>query len=63
MKKEQHKTEQNGQNEKISDQEKVENKTPSQPAVFIPVDRSPEIQVCENDRCSIQTDVFFVSLL
>uniref|UniRef100_A0A8C9YLN9 Activating signal cointegrator 1 complex subunit 3 n=1 Tax=Sander lucioperca TaxID=283035 RepID=A0A8C9YLN9_SANLU len=40
----QHKTEQNGQNEKISDQEKVENKTPSQPAVFIPVDRSPEIQ-------------------
>ncbi|XP_031161875.1 probable ATP-dependent RNA helicase DHX37 isoform X1 [Sander lucioperca] len=44
VKKEQHKTEQNGQNEKISDQEKVENKTPSQPAVFIPVDRSPEIQ-------------------
>ncbi|XP_078107237.1 putative ATP-dependent RNA helicase DHX37 [Sander vitreus] len=44
VKKEQHKTEQNGQNKKISDQEKVENKTPSQPAVFIPVDRSPEIQ-------------------
>ncbi|KAA8592672.1 hypothetical protein FQN60_018127 [Etheostoma spectabile] len=44
VKKDQHKTEQNGQSEKISDQGKVENKTPSQPAVFIPVDRSPEIQ-------------------
>ncbi|XP_034728869.1 probable ATP-dependent RNA helicase DHX37 [Etheostoma cragini] len=44
VKKEQHIMEQNGQNEKISDQGKVENKTPSQPAVFIPVDRLPEIQ-------------------
>ncbi|TDH13023.1 hypothetical protein EPR50_G00052810 [Perca flavescens] len=44
VKREQHETEQNGQNEKISDPEKVENKTPLQPAVFIPVDRSPEIQ-------------------
>uniref|UniRef100_A0A7N9ANV4 RNA helicase n=1 Tax=Mastacembelus armatus TaxID=205130 RepID=A0A7N9ANV4_9TELE len=30
--------------EKISDQGKVQNKKPSQPAIFIPVDRSPEIQ-------------------
>lgn len=58
VKEEEHKTE-DGQNEKkISDQEKVQNKAPSQPAVFIPVDRLPEIQVCENhqsDRC-----VFFI---
>ncbi|KAM9360828.1 putative ATP-dependent RNA helicase DHX37 [Symphorus nematophorus] len=33
------------QNEKkTSDQEKVQHKKPSQPAVFVPVDRSPEIQ-------------------
>lgn len=45
--KEEPKTEQDGQNEeKISDQEKVQNKKPSQPAIFIPVDRLPEIQVC-----------------
>ncbi|XP_033474385.2 putative ATP-dependent RNA helicase DHX37 [Epinephelus lanceolatus] len=45
VKEEQHKTEQGGQNEKkISVPEKVENKMPSQPAIFIPVDRSPEIQ-------------------
>uniref|UniRef100_A0A7N8XR10 RNA helicase n=1 Tax=Mastacembelus armatus TaxID=205130 RepID=A0A7N8XR10_9TELE len=43
--KDQPKTEQNGQiEEKISDQGKVQNKKPSQPAIFIPVDRSPEIQ-------------------
>ncbi|XP_038558509.1 probable ATP-dependent RNA helicase DHX37 [Micropterus salmoides] len=45
VKEEQHKTEQDGENEKkISDQEKVQNKKLSQPAVFIPVDRLPEIQ-------------------
>ncbi|XP_076585956.1 putative ATP-dependent RNA helicase DHX37 [Chaetodon auriga] len=44
-KEEQLRTEQDGLNEKkTSDQEKVQNKTPSQPAIFIPVDRSPEIQ-------------------
>ncbi|XP_022051791.2 probable ATP-dependent RNA helicase DHX37 [Acanthochromis polyacanthus] len=43
--KEQKATEQKEQKEKkISEQEKVQNKAPSQPAVFIPVDRSPEIQ-------------------
>ncbi|XP_070689634.1 probable ATP-dependent RNA helicase DHX37 [Pempheris klunzingeri] len=43
--KEEHKTEQGGQNEKrISAQETDLNKKPSQPAVFVPVDRSPEIQ-------------------
>ncbi|XP_035514714.1 probable ATP-dependent RNA helicase DHX37 [Morone saxatilis] len=46
VKEEQHKKEQDGQNEKknISDQEKIQNEKPSQPAVFVPVDRSPEIQ-------------------
>ncbi|XP_075954925.1 putative ATP-dependent RNA helicase DHX37 [Anarhichas minor] len=44
VKEEQPKTEQDGQNEKTSDQEKVDTKTPPQPAVFIPVDRSAEIQ-------------------
>ncbi|XP_054466573.1 probable ATP-dependent RNA helicase DHX37 [Anoplopoma fimbria] len=44
VKGDQPKTEQDGQNDKTSDQEKVENKTPSQPAVFIPVDRLAEIQ-------------------
>ncbi|XP_033947271.1 probable ATP-dependent RNA helicase DHX37 isoform X2 [Pseudochaenichthys georgianus] len=40
-----HQTEQDGQNEKnISNQKKVENKMLSQPAVFIPVNRLPEIQ-------------------
>lgn len=35
------------QNEKkTTDQDKVQNQKASQPAVFIPVDRSPEIQVC-----------------
>lgn len=35
------------QNEKkTTDQDKVQNQKLSQPAVFIPVDRSPEIQVC-----------------
>ncbi|KAM4576787.1 putative ATP-dependent RNA helicase DHX37 [Odontesthes bonariensis] len=29
---------------KISDGEKVQNKVPSEPAIFIPVDRSPEVQ-------------------
>ncbi|KAM3611065.1 uncharacterized protein V6R79_012970 [Siganus canaliculatus] len=44
-KKEEHKTEQEGENEKKnSDQEKVQIRKPSQPAVFIPVDRSPEVQ-------------------
>ncbi|XP_034450852.1 probable ATP-dependent RNA helicase DHX37 [Hippoglossus hippoglossus] len=44
-KKEQAKPEENGQSEKkVSDQEKVQNKILSQPAVFIPVDRLPEIQ-------------------
>lgn len=44
---EQHKTESDGRNEKkSSDQDKVPNKTLSQPAVFVPVDRAPEIQVC-----------------
>lgn len=27
-------------------EEKVQSKNPSQPAIFVPVDRSPEIQVC-----------------
>ncbi|XP_070821081.1 probable ATP-dependent RNA helicase DHX37 [Chaetodon trifascialis] len=45
VKEEQLKTEQDGQNKKkTSDQEKVQNKMPLQPAIFIPVDRSPEIQ-------------------
>uniref|UniRef100_UPI0037E75335 probable ATP-dependent RNA helicase DHX37 n=1 Tax=Semicossyphus pulcher TaxID=241346 RepID=UPI0037E75335 len=45
VKEEQQKTEQDGQNEtKISVQEKVENKQPPQPAIFVPVDRAPEIQ-------------------
>ncbi|XP_041793874.1 probable ATP-dependent RNA helicase DHX37 [Chelmon rostratus] len=43
VKEEQLKTEQDGQ-KKTSDQEKVQHKEPSQPAIFIPVDRSPEIQ-------------------
>lgn len=39
------KVEQDGEKEKkISDQEKVQKK-PSEPAIFIPVDRSPEVQV------------------
>lgn len=39
------KAEQDGEKEKkISDQEKVQKK-PSEPAIFIPVDRSPEVQV------------------
>nr|XP_046243910.1 probable ATP-dependent RNA helicase DHX37 [Scatophagus argus] len=45
VKEEQHKTEQDEQNKKkTSDQEKVQNKKPSEPAVFVPVDRLPEIQ-------------------
>ncbi|XP_059192536.1 probable ATP-dependent RNA helicase DHX37 [Centropristis striata] len=46
VKEQQEKTEQKDeQNEKkISDQEKAENKMLSQPAIFIPVDRLPEIQ-------------------
>ncbi|XP_053276304.1 probable ATP-dependent RNA helicase DHX37 [Pleuronectes platessa] len=45
VKEEQAKPEENGQSEKkVSDQEKVQNKKLSQPAVFIPVDRLPEIQ-------------------
>lgn len=31
---------------KTSDEEKIHSKKLSQPAVFVPVDRSPEIQVC-----------------
>lgn len=47
VKEEKQNTEQDGQNEKkISDEEKVQDKKLSQPAVFVPVDRSPEIQVC-----------------
>lgn len=39
------KVEQDGEKEKkISDQEKVQKK-PSEPAIFIPVDRSPQVQV------------------
>uniref|UniRef100_A0A3Q4BCM2 RNA helicase n=1 Tax=Mola mola TaxID=94237 RepID=A0A3Q4BCM2_MOLML len=42
---EKHKTEKDGLNEKKkADQDKVQNITPSQPTVFIPVDRFPEIQ-------------------
>lgn len=37
-------------NEKTADQDKVQNQKLSQPAVFIPVDRSPEIQVCVSVR-------------
>ncbi|XP_040012235.1 probable ATP-dependent RNA helicase DHX37 [Xiphias gladius] len=45
VKKEQQKTEQDGKSEKkVSDEEKTQNKKLSQPAVFIPVDRSTEIQ-------------------
>ncbi|KAM3867931.1 putative ATP-dependent RNA helicase DHX37 [Diretmus argenteus] len=45
VKKEEHETLKDGQNEKnVSDQNKVPSKKPSQPAVFIPVDRLPEIQ-------------------
>ncbi|XP_020499535.2 probable ATP-dependent RNA helicase DHX37 [Labrus bergylta] len=44
-KEEQNKAKQGEQNEKkMSGQEKVQNKTPSQPAIFVPVDRTPEIQ-------------------
>lgn len=36
-----------GENEKkTSGEEKIQSKKPSQPAIFVPVDRSPEIQVC-----------------
>lgn len=34
--------------ETILDQKKVINKKSAEPAVFIPVDRSPEIQVCNS---------------
>ncbi|XP_040898329.1 probable ATP-dependent RNA helicase DHX37 [Toxotes jaculatrix] len=45
VKEEQQKAKQDGQSEKqVSDQEKVQKEKLSQPAVFIPVDRSPEIQ-------------------
>uniref|UniRef100_A0A3Q3KK99 Activating signal cointegrator 1 complex subunit 3 n=1 Tax=Monopterus albus TaxID=43700 RepID=A0A3Q3KK99_MONAL len=45
VKEEQQKTEQEGQSEKkTSDQQKVLIMKPSQPAVFIPVDRSPKLQ-------------------
>ncbi|XP_056232410.1 probable ATP-dependent RNA helicase DHX37 [Seriola aureovittata] len=45
VKEEQRKTKQDGQSEKkVLNQQKVQDKKPSQPAVFIPVDRLPEIQ-------------------
>uniref|UniRef100_A0A3B4TAA8 RNA helicase n=1 Tax=Seriola dumerili TaxID=41447 RepID=A0A3B4TAA8_SERDU len=45
VKEEQRKTKQDGQSEKkVLDQQKVQDKKPSQPAIFIPVDRLPEIQ-------------------
>lgn len=44
---EQHCVEKEGENEKkTSGEEKLQSKKPSQPAIFVPVDRSPEIQVC-----------------
>ncbi|XP_034548008.1 probable ATP-dependent RNA helicase DHX37 [Notolabrus celidotus] len=33
-----------GEQKKTSAEEKVQNKTPSQPAIFVPVDRAPDIQ-------------------
>uniref|UniRef100_A0A4W6BZ55 Activating signal cointegrator 1 complex subunit 3 n=1 Tax=Lates calcarifer TaxID=8187 RepID=A0A4W6BZ55_LATCA len=45
MKEEQQKTERDGQSEaKVGEQQQIQNKKLSQPAIFIPVDRSPEIQ-------------------
>lgn len=39
--------EKEGENEKkTSGNKNVQSKEPSQPAIFVPVDRSPEIQVC-----------------
>lgn len=35
-----------GNEEKTPGEEKLQSKKPSQPAIFVPVDRSPEIQVC-----------------
>lgn len=44
---EQHCVEKEGEDEKkTSCEEKIQSKKPLQPAVFVPVDRSPEIQVC-----------------
>uniref|UniRef100_A0A4W6BZ35 Activating signal cointegrator 1 complex subunit 3 n=1 Tax=Lates calcarifer TaxID=8187 RepID=A0A4W6BZ35_LATCA len=45
VKEEQQKTERDGQSEaKVGEQQQIQNKKLSQPAIFIPVDRSPEIQ-------------------
>lgn len=44
VKEEQKKEEEN--EKKTLDKEKIQSEKPSQPAIFVPVDRSPEIQVC-----------------
>lgn len=52
------------QNEKkTTDQDKVQNQKQSQPAVFIPVDRSPEIQVCVSVRVSKRCETNDATLL
>uniref|UniRef100_A0A665X7M8 RNA helicase n=1 Tax=Echeneis naucrates TaxID=173247 RepID=A0A665X7M8_ECHNA len=50
-KEEELKTKQDGESEKKVSDQKVQSKKPSEPAVFIPVDRLPEIQVCVCTRC------------
>lgn len=47
VKEEEHNTEKEGENEKKTlGEERIQIKKPSQPAIFVPVDRSPQIQVC-----------------
>lgn len=47
VKEEEHNTEKEGENEKKTlGEERIQSKKPSQPAIFVPVDRSPQIQVC-----------------
>lgn len=47
VKEEEHKTGKEGENEKKTlGEQRIQSKKPSQPAIFVPVDRSPQIQVC-----------------
>lgn len=56
-------TEQNGEKEKqISEQEKVEKKKLSEPAVFIPVDRSAEVQVSFKSPCKLELRKVFLCM-
>lgn len=60
--KEEEKTEKDGQNEeKKTDQGKIQtsqNRKPSQPVVFVPVDRLPEIQVCGHVKVEKQNKLY-----